>query len=71
MAADVKMLYYDLRAVSDLTAAVTANRFTGPVKEQRVNSSVTQAGSSPSTGTRGFLPNISTALHELPASTCV
>jgi len=34
VAADVKMLYYDLRAVSDLTATVAANGFTGPVKEQ-------------------------------------
>lgn len=71
MAADVKMLYYDLRAVSDLAAAVTANRFAGPVMEQRVNSSATQAGSSPSAGTSGFSPNTSTILHELPAPTCV
>lgn len=35
MAADVEMLYYDLRAVSDLTAAVTANRFTGPAEEEK------------------------------------
>lgn len=35
VAVDVKMLYDDLRAVSDLTAAVSTNRFTGPVKEQK------------------------------------
>lgn len=35
MAVDVKVLYYDLRAVSDLTAAVSTNRFTGPLKEQK------------------------------------
>lgn len=32
MAADVKMLYYDLGAVSDLSAAVAANGFTGPLQ---------------------------------------
>lgn len=31
VAVDVKMLYDDLRAVSDLTAAVSTNRFTGPL----------------------------------------
>lgn len=35
MAVDVKVLYYDLRAVSDLTAAVSTDRFTGPLKEQK------------------------------------
>lgn len=71
MAADVQMLYYDLGAVSDLAAAVTANRFTGPVKEQESEFLLTQTGSSPSAGTRGFLPNTRTALYEQPASACV
>lgn len=35
MAVDVKVFYYDLRAVSDLTAAVSTDRFTGPLKEQK------------------------------------
>lgn len=53
MAVDVKMLYDDLRAVSDLTAAVSTNRFTGPVKEQKSEflhrgASVTQQFSVPS-----------------------
>lgn len=73
VAVDVKMLYDDLRAVSDLTAAVSTNRFTGPVKEQKSEflhhgASVTTVFS-PIAGSSSFLLNTSTALHQIPAST--
>lgn len=46
MAVDVKVLYYDLRAVSDLTAAVSTDRFTGPLQGSTGHVAVVAVGSS-------------------------